>query len=170
VIVILLRVVDSGVNAATRKGCIMPIDKFKLYATVHLFLIHNSKILLLRRFNTGYEDGNYSVIAGYLNGEEQIKVAMVREALEEAGIVLSVGDLRVIGVMHRKPIEEHIDFFLAATTWSGEIVNKEPDKCDELAWFDEHMLPKNVIPYIRKALNNFRQNDYRGMWFDTFDW
>jgi 8-oxo-dGTP diphosphatase len=148
----------------------MPKDRFKLFATVHLFLIDNGKILLLRRFNTGYEDGNYSVVAGYLNGNEQIEAAMVREAREEAGIELSADALQVIGVMHRKPTEEHLDFFLAATSWTGEAVNKEPDKCDELAWFDEHDLPENVVPYVRRALDNYRQNDYRGMWFDTFDW
>ncbi len=136
----------------------MPKSKFKLYATVHLFLFHEGKVLLLRRFNTGYEDGNYSVIAGYKNDNEQVKAAMIREAQEEAGIV------------HRKPEDEHIDFFLAATIWSGQVVNKEPDKCDELAWFDEHRLPKNVIPYIRRALENYRRNDYRGVWFDTCDW
>ena len=56
----------------------MATSRFKLLSTVHLFLIHEDKILLLRRFNTGYEDGNYSVIAGHLDGNEEIKVAMVR--------------------------------------------------------------------------------------------
>jgi 8-oxo-dGTP diphosphatase len=148
----------------------MPTNKFKMFVTVHLFLIHTGKILLLRRYNTGYEDGNYSLVAGYLNGNEQIKAAMVREAWEEAGIELSQEDLEVVGVMQRKPFEEHIDFFLAASTWSGDIVIKERNKCDELSWFDEHDLPKNTIPYIRRALNNYRRQNYRGMWFDLYDW
>jgi hypothetical protein len=32
-------------------------DRFKVVAAVHLFLIRDGQVLLLRRFNTGYEDG-----------------------------------------------------------------------------------------------------------------
>lgn len=39
------------------------MERFKLVTAVHLILTQNGKILLLRRYNTGYEDGNYSVVA-----------------------------------------------------------------------------------------------------------
>jgi 8-oxo-dGTP pyrophosphatase MutT (NUDIX family) len=65
------------------------IEHIKLPVAVHLFLKKNGKILLLRRYNTGYEDGNYSVIAGHIDGNENIYKAMIREAKEEAGIILS---------------------------------------------------------------------------------
>ena len=42
-------------------------DRFTVPVAVHLFLRDGDRILLLRRFNTGYEDGNYSVIAGHEN-------------------------------------------------------------------------------------------------------
>ena len=140
--------------------------KFKLLSAVHLFLIRDGEVLLLRRFNTGYEDGKYSVVAGHLDGDEEVKAAMIREAREEVGIEISPQDLQVVGVMHRKSNDERIDFFLAATSWSGEITNREPDKCDQLAWFDVDELPENVIPYVRRALDNYR----RGIWFDSFGW
>lgn len=140
--------------------------RFKLISAVHLFLIHSGKILLARRFNTGYEDGNYSVVAGHLDGNEEIKAAMIREAREEAGIELVAEDLQVVGVMHRKSNNERLDFFLVAERWSGELCNCEPHKCDELVWVDLDSLPKNVIPYVRKALENYRANQ----WFDSFGW
>ncbi len=35
-----------------------PMDeRFRLLAAVHLFLLRDGAVLLLRRFNTGYEDG-----------------------------------------------------------------------------------------------------------------
>ena len=145
---------------------IMATERFKLLIAVHLFLIHDNRVLLLRRFNTGYEDGNYSVVAGHLDGDEEIRTAMVREAWEEAGIGVSPDHLQVVGVMHRKSNDERIDFFLATSTWSGEIVNREPTRCDQLTWFDLEKLPENMVPYARRALDSYR----RGRWFDSFGW
>ena len=42
----------------------------------------------------------------------------------------------------------------------------EPDKCAELAWFDLDDLPADVIPYFRRAIDNYR----RDVWFDSFGW
>jgi 8-oxo-dGTP diphosphatase len=144
----------------------MTTDRFKLVSAVHLFLLQEDRVLLLRRFNTGYEDGNYSVIAGHLNGGEQVRTAAMREAREEVGIVVSPSDLQVVGVMHRLSDDERIDWFLAASDWSGEITNQEPDRCDQLAWFQCDALPENVIPYVRRALDNFQH----GRWYDSFGW
>ena len=141
-------------------------ERFRLVSAVHLFLIRDGQVLLLRRCGTGYEDGNYSVIAGHLNGDEEIKVAAIREAREETGIAIGHQDLEVVGVMHRRSDDERIDFFLRARSWSGRITNREPNKCDRLAWFDLGKLPENVIPYVRRALENYRQ----GRWFDSFGW
>ncbi|HKC75618.1 MAG TPA: NUDIX domain-containing protein, partial [Chloroflexota bacterium] len=60
----------------------MARDWFRVVAAVHLFLISDAQVLLLRRFNTGYEDGQYSVIAGHLDGGEEVTAAMRREARE----------------------------------------------------------------------------------------
>jgi hypothetical protein len=40
--------------------------------------------------------------------------------------------------------------------WQGEPANTEPDKCDELRWVKMDALPDNVIPYVRKAIENHR--------------
>jgi len=143
-----------------------PSSRFKLVSAVHLFLVRGKRVLLLRRYNTGYQDGNYSVVAGHLNGGEPIKAAAIREAREEVGVDLAFRDLDVVGVMHRLSDDERVDFFLATSRWSGQVTNAEPDKCDRLAWFDMDELPHNVIPYVRRALENYRE----GCWFDSFGW
>jgi 8-oxo-dGTP pyrophosphatase MutT (NUDIX family) len=140
--------------------------RFTAKVAVHLFLMRGHEVLLLRRFNTGYEDGNYSVVAGHLDGGEEVRDAMIREAREEAAIEIAPADMQVVGVMHRRSNDERIDFFLTASRWQGEIVNREPEKCDQLAWFDLDRLPANVIPYVRQALTNFRA----GTWYDSFGW
>jgi ADP-ribose pyrophosphatase YjhB (NUDIX family) len=138
----------------------MTKEHFKLIPTSHLILIKDDKILLLRRFNTGFEDGNYSVVAGHLDGDETFVQAMAREAREEAGIVIRPEDMKVVHVMHRKccPGVERIDFFIQAKKWKGEPKNMESDKCDELDWFETDKLPKNIIPYVKQAIECIRNN------------
>lgn len=142
-------------------------ERFKAPVAVHVLLLREGQVLLLRRANTGYEDGNYSVIAGHLDGGETVVAAAIREAREEAGVALAPEDVMVVGVMHNNDSDqEYIDFFLAAERWQGEIVNAEPEKCAELAWYPLAALPPNVIPYVRRAIENFRS----GIWFESFGW
>jgi 8-oxo-dGTP diphosphatase len=138
--------------------------RFQFVSAAHLFLTQGDKILLSRRYHTGYEDGKYSVVAGHLDGGEQVKTAMIREAREEIGIKIQETNLSVVQVMHRLSSDERFDFFLHADQWEGIISNMEPDKCDHLAWFPIHQLPENLIPYVRKAIQNFQL----GIWFDSF--
>lgn len=145
------------------------IDKewFKFISAVHLFLIKDGKVLLLRRFNTGYEDGNYSVPAGHIDGNERATQAMVREAREEVGIMINQNDLKMVHVMHRKKsMEERIDFFFVADKWQGNPKIMEPHKCDDLSWVPIDRLPQNVIPYVRTAVENYRNNTL----FSEFGW
>lgn len=140
-------------------------ERFKFLCAVHLFLRQDNKILLLRRFNTGWMDGNYSVVAGHLDGNETVINAMRREAMEEAGITINEEDLKVIHVMHRKSDDERIDFFLECSKWEGEIKNCEVDKCDDLTWFEINKLPENIIPYIKSAIENYQ----KGIDFSEFN-
>jgi ADP-ribose pyrophosphatase YjhB (NUDIX family) len=141
-------------------------EHIKLPVAVHLFLIKDRNILLLRRYNTGYEDGNYSVIAGHIDGKEHVYDAMIREAKEEAGITIVIENLETIQVMHRKSIEERIDYFFLCNKWEGEIKNMEPHKCDELSWYSLENLPQNIIGYINAAIENYKE----GIKFSIFGW
>ena len=144
----------------------MKEPRFSLVSAVHLFLLRGQQVLLLRRRNTGYEDGNYSVPSGHLDGGEQVIQAAIREVREEVGIEIAPEDLDVVGIMHRQAEDERIDFFIVARRWDGEPRNCEPDKCDQLYWVDIDKLPGNVIPYVRRALENYQV----GRWFDSFGW
>ncbi|MFZ1039810.1 MAG: NUDIX domain-containing protein [Anaerolineales bacterium] len=88
----------------------------KLPVAVHLFFLRDKQILLLRRFNTGYEDGNYSVVAGHVDAGESVMQAAIREAREEVGIILQPADIQIVHVMNRKSDDERIDFL-----WQSDI-------------------------------------------------
>jgi 8-oxo-dGTP diphosphatase len=134
--------------------------------TVHLFFFRGDQILVLRRFNTGYADGQYSVPAGHLDGGETIVAAAIREAHEETGVQIKSEDVLFSSVMHRHEGDERVDFFVHVRAWQGEPVNAEPDKCDELKWVHVRNLPENTIPYVRRAIQNHLQN----VRFDEFGW
>lgn len=144
----------------------MKKERFTMPVAVHLLLIRDDEILMLRRFNTGYEDGNYSVVAGHADGDEDVKDAMIREAVEEAGIKITRNNLKFASVMHRKSDDERIDFFFTTNSRDGEITNMEPQKCDDLSWFKINDLPSNTIPYVKRAIENYVSK----IEFDAFGW
>ena len=120
--------------------------------------------MLLRRFDTGYEDGKYSMVAGHVDRGETFTQCIIREAKEEAGIVLKPEDLEVAHVMHRNSDtaenNERVDIFFVARQWQGEPQNNEPHKCDDLSWFNLDNLPDNIIPYIGQALESIKNKIY----------
>lgn len=122
--------------------------------TVHLFFFRENQILLIRRFNTGFRDGEYSVPAGHLDGGETVMQAAIREGKEEAGVDIAEKDMSFSSVMHRIEDDERVDFFVQVHQWKGEPFNAEPDKCDDLRWVDINALPANIIPYVKQALDN----------------
>jgi ADP-ribose pyrophosphatase YjhB (NUDIX family) len=134
---------------------------------VHLFLLNGENILLLKRYNTGFEDGNYSVIAGHLDGNEDVYNAIIREAKEEAGIDIVTTDIKIVQVMHRKKInEDRIDYFFCCKRWDNEIKNMEPKKCSKLKWYPINNLPENTVEYIKYSIKNYLENNS----FTLFGW
>ena len=142
------------------------MSRARFPVTVHLFFFREDQILMLRRFNTGYADGQYSVPAGHLDGGETVRAAAAREALEEVGVRIEADDLSITVVMHRIEGDERVDFFVHVHQWQGEPFSAEPEKCDDLRWAAVDHLPENTIPYVRKAI----ENHLGGVHFDEFGW
>lgn len=126
---------------------------------VSLILIRDGKVCLLRRRNTGYEDGRYCFPAGHKEPGEPPRVAAAREALEETGIRVDPAQIVHRHTMHRYshvPVtHERIAYFFTADEWEGEPTNAEEAKCDHLDWFDLAALP-DMVPYMRDALELVR--------------
>jgi 8-oxo-dGTP diphosphatase len=138
----------------------MKTDHQKFYSAAYAVFKRNDEILLLKRFNTGFEDGNYSMVAGHLDGNETVKYSLKREVREEVGIDLDLKHVDIVHIMHRRtPDREYIDFFLLVSQWKGDIKNMEPEKCSELRWAKIDKLPENTIPYIRFAINQINSGE-----------
>lgn len=134
----------------------MKKKRFTMIPAVFIIFEKDNKIALLRRFNTGHEDGNYTVAAGHVDGKEPMRVAAARESFEEMGAQVYVDDLEFVHLLHSAALEldgaEYICAFFKCQKWEGEITNMEPEKSDELIWVDKNNLPENMIPYIRQAI------------------
>ena len=136
--------------------------------SVHLLIISQGKILMLRRYKTGYEDGKYSLVVGKLEQEESVAKGMIREAEEEVGIKLT--RLHVVHVMNRSGDDcNRIDYFFLADEWEGIPFNAECNKCDKVEWFDIKNLPTNTIPYINCAISHILNGEHFSIygWTDT---
>ena len=141
--------------------------RFAVVPAVHLLLVRDGQVLLARRANTGYEDGKWSVPAGHLDGDEAVRTAAAREALEEVGVRIALDELDFAHVMHRRnPGEERVDFFVVARSWSGEPTIAEPDKCSELTWVDPAHLPDDVVPYVAAGITAA----FSGRPYSEFGW
>ena len=125
-----------------------------LRVAVYVLLLKGDEILLGRRFNTGWQDGNYGIPAGHLEPDETIIHGAVRELEEETGVKVNEEDFEYVHTMHR--MNRYIDIFFATSNWIGEPKITEPDKCDDLRWFPINELPSNIVPSVKFAIENYQ--------------
>lgn len=131
----------------------MKKQRFTVVPSVYVLFRNGNKVLVLKRHNTGYRDGEYSLPAGHLEGGEPSVVAAVREVKEEVGVEVEPKDLSLLHTLHRTAVEsdyERIDLFFEAKEWRGDFINAEPEKCSELLWADQSALPENLVPEVRQ--------------------
>lgn len=136
------------------------MENANLPVAVHTFLLRDSSILLIKRVNTGFKDGFWSVPAGRLNSDETIRQALVREAKEEVDVNIDIKDLSKPTVMHHKDYRgERLYFFSCCDTWEGEPKNMEMDKCEKIEWFNLNDLPDKVVEHVKLVIENI-DNSY----------
>ena len=140
-----------------------PLDRFVVVPASYVFLLRDGvtgpEVLLQLRQNTGYMDDHWAAAAaGHVEKGETAYDAARREAVEE--IAVTHLDLAFVTAMQRtrggEPIDERIDFFFTARSWSGEPRIVEPHKCAELRWCALGALPDPVVPHERSVLDALR--------------
>lgn len=140
------------------------MERLKLRIAAYLILIKEERVLLLRRFNTGWQDGNYSLPAGHLEPRETIGECLSREIEEEIGLKLKQESIELVHIMHRM-YSGYIDFFFVSHYQGIDPLNKEPEKCDEFKWVSIIELPENIVPSVRFAIENYA----KGITFSEFN-
>lgn len=124
-----------------------------------------TEILLQRRCNTGYMDGRYDMAcSGHLEKGESLSMALAREAKEEINLDIKEEDLRLISVIHPYK-EDYINVFFTTEKYKGTPTIMEPNKCDDLQWFDLNELPENITTRNRNVIKNIQ----KGIIYDDGD-
>lgn len=135
----------------------------------YLLIREGDKLLFVKRSNTGYMDGKYSLPAGHVEENETYAAGAVREAFEEVGLRVSPTSVKHIFTLHRHSDAAHpawTDVFFEATEWAGEPVNNEPEKHSEIAWLACNDLPEDIMNYQRFALTQI----FEGKTYGEFGW
>ncbi|MGY2093392.1 NUDIX domain-containing protein [Nocardia gipuzkoensis] len=129
---------------------------------VHVLLVEDDRLLLTQRAGSDVFAGRWHLPSGKLDRGEPITAAAAREAFEEVGVVIDPADLCPVHIVHvaGSGPEPRLGVFLRAERWSGQPVNREPEKCSAVAWFRLDDLPDDIIEYpdigIRAFLDGAR--------------
>ena len=130
-------------------------ERFKLSASVFMILKKSNKVLLLKRSNTGWMDGLFSVPAGAIDGKETLLEAVMREVQEEIGVAVEPKNIRLVHTMHCfTGSDEWLGQYFITESWEGEHRICEPEKHSELQWVAANSLPDTVIPYVGQAIDH----------------
>ncbi len=132
---------------------------------VHLLLVRDGHVLLTRRRDTNPAfDGLWHLPSGKLDAGESLPDAAVREAHEEVGVVVRATDLRHVHTLHVNGSgpEPRLGVFFETRRWDGEPVNREPDKCSGIGWFDLAALP-DLIDYPGAGIHAYRDGQQFGI-------
>jgi len=116
-------------------------------------------ILLMKRQNTGADDGYFELPGGHLEKGEDLFDAMIREAEEELCLKLKRKDLKMIHLLHHYN-GERLNFIFET---KGEKLNPqigEPKKCSELRWVNIKKLPKETTGKVKKMIKNIIKNNF----------
>jgi len=115
----------------------------------------NEILLVKRSINSRTEPGTWSRPGGEVEFSEKIEDAVKREIKEETNIDIKVIDL--LEVSQVVTSESHwIAFGYLAEAISNKVINTEPQKHDEVAWFSLNNLPENLNQYTKNSIEKYK--------------
>ncbi|MEU2235372.1 NUDIX hydrolase [Streptomyces vietnamensis] len=153
------KLLDAGHRPVKTVTATVPPGTEPHIVGVHLVLEQDGRVLLGRRHpDSAYAGGMWHVLAGHCE-YEAATACLVREAHEEAGLVLGADDLTLVHTVQavdRPGAPPRIQLFFHARAWEGTPELREPDKTVAWQYWDIDDLPDAIVPYTRTAIEGIR--------------
>lgn len=131
----------------------MKYDTATPYTASYVVLRKGDKVAFVLRSNTAWMNSHYGLPSGKVEVGESFRVAAIREGKEEVGVTIKPENLRPVLTVHRNDDDSYwVDQYFEVVDWEGEAHNAEPHMHSEVAWLDLNNLPDNIIPSVRRAL------------------
>ncbi|MFD6026455.1 NUDIX hydrolase [Streptomyces griseoluteus] len=127
---------------------------------VHLYAEDDSGRVLLgmRHPDAAFAGSTWHFLAGHCERESAV-ACLVREAYEEAGLVIDPAGLElahVVHLLHGPRARPRMQLVFRAHRLGGTPRLREPDKCLAWRWWDPEALPEPLVPYARTAIDGIR--------------
>ncbi|GKQ33877.1 NUDIX domain-containing protein [Streptomyces sp. A012304] len=127
---------------------------------VHLHLERDGKVLLgLRHPESPFAPSQHHFLAGHCEQESAV-ACLIREAREEAGLVIEAADVELVHTVHvvdAPGAPPRLQLVFRARRWAGEPRVLEPDACLGWGWWPLDALPDPMVGYARAALDGIRE-------------
>ena len=128
----------------------------KINLKVRLILYNKGNILLLRQKRA--LGGNFTLVGGTVEVSESAREALIREANEEAGLVLKKEHLELVHVLQKNNKKgPRVTLYFKAKKWSGRLKTGEPEKFLGVAWASLDRLPTNLTDTVKHVLKKYRE-------------
>lgn len=147
-------------------------DRHSIIPAVWMIIRNQAgKIFLLRRHNTGWKDGYWTVPAGHVDANEGPIAAAIRELKEEAGVEVSpeaLSDPLIYFYPADDGSHERVSLFFEVDSYEGIPKNMESHKADAGEWFSADSLPERIVPLLQRALIDISNGvKYSERYYDT---
>ena len=124
-----------------------------------IILNDKDEILLGRRINK-YGAGTYCFPGGKLRKGETFEQCIIREVMEETGLIVKEEDIEIINIVNtiKKEVNTHfLQIGALIKKYEGIPVIGEPHKCDDLRFFPLDNLPEIFEPN-RPNIELYKEN------------
>ena len=92
------------------------MGKCNFRLAINLVLKRNNKVLLMRRFNTGWNDGKYALMGGHVEDGESCEDTVIRELKEEMNL-----DIEIISYLGELEAYNQVEYYYHAKIVGGEL-------------------------------------------------